>query len=470
MQRSNIMRFQCPTFFAHVVIVTTFSTAACLAPSSVEARPGHLLKFIREWHHHHADNHADNHKSRKTTSTKARKGRRHFGPAWEQPNTPLCQEVGNNSKVLTFDAHTWTRCATITTPTDSSSPMPILFWFHPAGAAANRPQCQRLSQLGSELKFVVVCAEALQGVLNHGGGYWSLPEVVTDNTGNVCNTTNPRDPGSIDLHYVMSIVEHLDEQPALYDTNRLFFAGCSMGSHFTMYISTCVKQLGPERVSAFATHSSGLKVKGDGLIFPADLYNPEFQWGECPDCQYAPIKPQRFNDSLGLKACVFDNTGDAPDFYWSSINLAEEWLRMGNRVELHALTAGVHCEVKDYEEIIQCLDDETGRLRGVNQSKALRIQVDASVTERKNRHRTSASEGHTKLDAAQELLRRDGLGDPVKRVANAKASMKRMKHHRVDRQRRRNMARKSTHSRTPQPKSRRQGFDAEAYLARAWDS
>jgi hypothetical protein len=34
--------------------------------------------------------------------------------------------------------------------------------------------------------------------------------------------------------------------------------------------------------SAFASQSTGLKVKGDGLHFPPDNYDPSYQWGECP--------------------------------------------------------------------------------------------------------------------------------------------------------------------------------------------
>ena len=48
-------------------------------------------------------------------------------------------------------------------------------------------------------------------------------------------------------------------------------------------------------------------VQGDGLRFPPDTYNPQYSWGECPECQYWPTTVQ---ENQGLKACVFDNTAD----------------------------------------------------------------------------------------------------------------------------------------------------------------
>lgn len=294
-------------------------------------------------------------------------------------NTPLCTPVLPQSTVLSFTAGLYERCAVVTSPAKPvTEPVPVLFWFHAAGGQANRPQCMHWSQMGLQKKFAVVCAEALQGVFSRGGGFWSLPEVVTDDTGNKCNYNRSaitREPGDIDMQYVMTIIDELQRQPRVYDLTRLFFAGCSMGSHFTMYVSNCIKQEYPKSVSAFATHSSGLKVRGDGLEFPFDVYNPEYRWGECPGCQYAPIKPRRFHDPLGLKACVFDNTGDSSDFYWSSVNLAEEWSRLGNKVELHALSPGAHCEIKDYEEIWHCLDDGTGRLQGTEVAPAADTKV-----------------------------------------------------------------------------------------------
>merc|ERR1711998_809354 len=123
----------------------------------------------------------------------------------------------------------------------------------------------------------------------------------------------------------------------VYDTSRLFFTGCSMGSA-----------------------STGLKVKNDGLELPPDNYHTEYTWGECPDCQYFPFKPESYSDSLGLKACIFDNTGDG-DFYKTSVALNSTWAKLGNRVETH-FGSGGHCEIHSHADIVNCMDDGTGRL------------------------------------------------------------------------------------------------------------
>lgn len=388
------------------------------------ARPEpRLLRFLRKGSFQTMGHSTDTSlfKGRKLKSdVKSRAGHKHKSTK----NIPLCQPVLPQSKVLTFTAGRYERCAIITHPVVEhvTDPMPIMFWFHAAGGQANKPQCTHWSQLGLQKKFTVICAEALQGVFRGRGGFWSLPEVVTDDSGNRCNynrSSTAVEPGDIDLQYIMAILHELKQQHTTYDISKLFFAGCSMGSHFSLYASTCIKEEYPSSVSAFATHSSGLKVRGDGLEFPYDVYNPAYRWGECPGCQYAPIKPRKFDDPLGLKACVFDNTGDSSDFYWSSVNLAEEWSRLGNKVELHALSPGVHCEIKDYEEIWQCLDDGTGRLQGVDATRELQKEPKVLVKTRlghKSKSRTL--QVSTALPRYPLVQNRDGRRRRKQHVAN----------------------------------------------------
>lgn len=108
----------------------------------------------------------------------------------------------------------------------------------------------------------------------------------------------------------------------VYDMTRVFIAGCSEGSAFSIFAADCVHAASPSIITAFATHSGGLHVKGDGLTFPPDTFNPQFRCGDCPDCEYFPTVPRR---QPRLKACVFDNTGDIlpnfGDFYNSSVNM-----------------------------------------------------------------------------------------------------------------------------------------------------
>lgn len=83
-------------------------------------------------------------------------------------------------------------------------------------------------------------------------------------------------------------------------------------------------------------------------------------WGECPDCQYFPFKPQAYTDELGLKACIFDNTGDG-DFYKTSVALNKTWTDLGMRAETHFASGG-HCMIHSFTDIVNCMDDGTGRL------------------------------------------------------------------------------------------------------------
>merc|ERR1719266_2539582 len=113
-------------------------------------------------------------------------------------------------------------------------------------------------------------------------------------------------------------------------------------------------------ISAFATHSTGLKVKGDGLSFPRDWHNPQYRWGECPECQYWPQQPQVYDDELGLKACIFDNTGDG-DYYSSSLALESYWANSPMNFNSSYETGG-HCQIHSFESIAMCLNDPPGRL------------------------------------------------------------------------------------------------------------
>lgn len=210
--------------------------------------------------------------------------------------------------------------------------------------------------------FALVCGEALQ--FNSGkSGLWRIPEIITDSTGTPC-----KDSDSIEVPYIQNALSKLASGvsglPKL-DTTRVFTSGCSMGSAFSGYVAQCIKQRSPDIVSAFATHSTGLKVKGDDNHFPPDEYQPSYSWGECPKCEYFPFLPKAFNDTLGLKACVFDNTADPsssnPYFYKSSQALAKRWTALGMKAETH-FESGGHCQIHSFEEIVNCLDDGTKRL------------------------------------------------------------------------------------------------------------
>merc|ERR1712224_199642 len=76
-------------------------------------------------------------------------------------------------------------------------------------------------------------------------------------------------------------------------------------------------------------------------------------WGECDGCQWWPFAPVKYSDSKGLKACIFDNTGDG-DFYKTSQYLAQKWPQLGNPSESHFASGG-HCQNIPYSDIVSCL-------------------------------------------------------------------------------------------------------------------
>jgi hypothetical protein len=219
------------------------------------------------------------------------------------------------------------------TPSSAPKPTPVLFWFHGSGGNAGHCGYSKMVQLAEQHGFALICGEAVSG-------QWDIPHVITDSTGTPCE-----DKDSVEPAYMRAIIQHLTKAGS-YDTSRLFTSGCSMGSAFSGYMSNCLKQWDPKQISAFATHSTGLKYKGDGNRLPSN-------WGECSTCQWWPFAPVKYSDSLGLKACIFDNTGDG-DFYKTSVYLSKKWPELGNPSEKHFASGG-HCQNIPYADIVSCL-------------------------------------------------------------------------------------------------------------------
>jgi len=251
-------------------------------------------------------------------------------------NTPTCSANGvAGGEVVTLSDGKNQRCIAVITPSSAKSPMPVLFWFH--GAGGNAGHCGSNSKLVAQAEqhgFAYICGEAV-------GGEWDIPAKITDETGTPCDSSDSSEVG-----YMQAVMKHLD-QSGKYDTKRVFTSGCSMGSAFSGYMGNCLKQWDPTQISAFATHSTGLKKKGDGNKLPSN-------WGECDGCQWWPFAPVKYSDSKGLKACIFDNTGDG-DFYKTSTYLSQKWPQLGNPSESHFASGG-HCQNIPYADIVTCLD------------------------------------------------------------------------------------------------------------------
>jgi len=257
-------------------------------------------------------------------------------------NTPACSVNGvAGGQVVSLNDGKYARCMSVITPSSAPKPMPVVFWFH--GSGGNAGHCGSNSQmvaLAESTGFAYVCGEATQNVFGNGG-QWNIPAEINDNTGTPCQTSD-----SVEIGYINAAISHFAQSPQTYDTSRIYTSGCSMGSAFSGYIGNCLKQAKPTQISAFATHSTGLKVKGDGNRLPEN-------WGECTNCKYWPFAPRSYTDTLGLKACIFDNTGDG-DFYKTSVYLADLWPKLGNPSESHFASGG-HCQNIPYSDIVKCL-------------------------------------------------------------------------------------------------------------------
>jgi poly(3-hydroxybutyrate) depolymerase len=256
-------------------------------------------------------------------------------------NSPTCSVNGaSGGQVVTVSDGKYQRCFSLITPPSVSTPMPILFWFHGSGGNAAHCGSDPLVELAEEHGFAFICGEATQNVFGQGG-QWDIPAEITDQTGTPCGNSDSVEPA-----YMQAIIDHLDKTQGKYDTKRLFTSGCSMGSAFSGYIANCLKHQDPTQISAFATHSTGLKYKGDGNRLPSN-------WGECDGCQWWPFAPVKYSDAAGLKACIFDNTGDG-DFYQTSVYLAQKWPQLGNPTESHFASGG-HCQNIPHSDIVACL-------------------------------------------------------------------------------------------------------------------
>jgi len=273
-----------------------------------------------------------------------------------------CSTTATGGSVINVTDGIHPRCAAIITPS-STKPMAVLFWFHGSGGSARGcgqqrgPEGKSWADYAIEQGFAFVCGEALQ---YDRGGFWDIPEIITNDTGTPCESKD-----SMEVDYMKNIVKVLQQKPEIYDTKRIFTAGCSMGSAFSLYSSECIRMWYPNSISSFMTHSTGLKIKGDGLNFPKIFKDTNYSWGECPACEYFPARIPTTKLQPSMKACIFDNTGDPreenPYFYKSSLQLEKAWKAAGNRCE-SSYGIGGHCVFHSFAAILNCLDDGTRRL------------------------------------------------------------------------------------------------------------
>jgi hypothetical protein len=208
--------------------------------------------------------------------------------------------------------------------------------------------------------FILVCAEATMYNMTANnkpieGGVWDVPEVQNSTTGTRCE-----DSDSVDVRYIKAVMEAMEGCGSVFDISNVFNHGCSGGSSAGTYLTDCMHKFWPDRVHAWATHSTGLKIKGDNIWLGSTLYGT---WAECDHgCEFFPIMVD-YNPNL--KVCVYDNYDDPtlgdPYYYETSKQLADKWRAAGNPAE-ESYGYGGHCATHSRPAIARCLDDGQGRL------------------------------------------------------------------------------------------------------------
>jgi hypothetical protein len=251
----------------------------------------------------------------------------------------------------------------------SEYPLPVMMLFHGKNGRAN--ECLDIAdlngitmvQLANDYGFIIICMDSTKynltsdaTGLSRPGGLWDIPFAQNDTMGPMCG-----DSDSMDIPYMHNVFGRISECPEIYDTSRITMYGCSAGASATYYAATCMHENYPGHTVAFTTHSTGLKIQGDGIGMPEPI--PGMGFEECATCQYYPAVPIPAPD---LKACVFDNEEDPNEgeayYYESSLQLAEYWEKFGNPTESNWGHGG-HCEVNDFLAIIECLDDGVGNIK-----------------------------------------------------------------------------------------------------------
>ena len=129
-----------------------------------------------------------------------------------------------------------------------------------------------------------------------------------------------------------------------------------------LYATACARERHLANVRAFMVHSSGLKVKGDGVAWPQTFSDHGAEVGECDTCDFYPVVPRKSEALAGTKLCLYDGTEDfsgGTNYTASSWSLANYWPQTGGEVEVHMQPGFPHVKVLSWSAILKCLRNET---------------------------------------------------------------------------------------------------------------
>lgn len=302
------------------------------------------------------------------------------------------------SHVLTTSDGAFERCFVVHTPpraprTAADGRYPVLLWFHGLSDGANgcgwradNVRGRNLAEVAWEAGVALVCIEALAydgrpngqqrgvGVASNArvnaSFYWAVPEVQSAASGGTrCAKSDSRE-----LVMAEKVLEWLADRPDTYNLDKLYLAGESVGGAAAQYLGVCLHAATRWRPKALSTHSTGLKVKGDGIEFGRMPMMPWHHVAECDGCGSFPIVlmsekeggTARTSVRSGgarplpplppVKLCAFDSAADwlmsfdgVPlNFTASTLNLVRAWRAAGGRAEASIAPTGFHVEVHSH--------------------------------------------------------------------------------------------------------------------------
>ncbi|MEC7987249.1 MAG: hypothetical protein VX278_18915, partial [Myxococcota bacterium] len=144
-------------------------------------------------------------------------------------------------------------------------------------------------------------------------GNWDFPldnRVNEDNYTTQCDAEN-----STEIEYLQGVFSVVDQMIAdgLVNPDKIYFAGFSQGSMFTLFAATCF----PDRVTGISQGGSGMYSQSDGSLalplcegiceqgafeeFGMDCVTEE----PCDDCEYFPVLPTSYRNGDTFQSCIF---------------------------------------------------------------------------------------------------------------------------------------------------------------------
>ena len=303
------------------------------------------------------------------------------------------------------------RCYTAVQPQQHTRQLPVVIFLTGIGGGGDRcgPCCddaenvESFGDLATNVPktggFALVCPEPLRfkGSGDPNGVWsaemWDIPQPISDARGQRCSASR-------DYDLMLALVNDLSTRSHL-DLDNLFIFGESLGAAAAAFWSVCIREALEAKgmgnaVKGYGMHSSGLKLKGDGIRMDAIPYDLSERFGECTGCQYYPIIPKK----QPTKACVFGSPYD-PLYGKTVAQFERVWQTLGNpfQMGMHENPYVAHddpqqhCYWHSYSEMLTCLDNGEGSLlQGTMLAQSREVQAQLQ-RQRQQQAATGAASG-----------------------------------------------------------------------------